>query len=82
MPAVNDLLLGFLFYHSRLVPRALALIGIAGSFILVSADMAIMFGVLQQRAPSTALSAVPVAVFEFTLGIWLIVKGFSSKKDV
>jgi hypothetical protein len=76
MPAVNDLLLGFLFYHSRLIPRALALIGIIGSFLLVSGDVAIMFGVLEQRAPSTALAAVPVAIFEFALGIWLVVKGF------
>jgi hypothetical protein len=76
MPAVNDLLLGFIFYQSRLVPRALALIAIVGSLMLISADIAIMFGVLEQRAPSTALAAVPVAVFEFTLGIWLVVKGF------
>jgi hypothetical protein len=82
MPAVNDLLLGFLFYHSRLIPRALALIGIIGSFILVSGDIAIMFGVLEQRAPSTALAAVPVAVFEFTLGIWLVVKGFRNPSKI
>ncbi len=30
MPAVNDLLLGYLLYKSRLVPRALSLIGIIG----------------------------------------------------
>ena len=31
MPAVNDLLLGFLLYQSRLVPRALPLIGFVGA---------------------------------------------------
>ncbi len=30
MPAINDLLLGFLLYQSRLVPRALSLLGIVG----------------------------------------------------
>jgi hypothetical protein len=82
MPAVNDLLLGFLFYHSRLIPRALALIGIIGSFLLVSGDVAIMFGVLEQRAPSTALAAVPVAIFELALGIWLVVKGFRNPEKI
>jgi len=78
MPAVNDLLLGILLYQSRLVPRALSLIGIFGAFLLVSGDIAVLFGLIEQHAPTTALAAVPVAVFEFSLGVWLIVKGFNS----
>lgn len=77
MPAVNDLLLGFLLYQSRLVPRFLSLIGIFGSFALIAGDVAVLFDVLEQRAPLTALFALGVAVFEFTLGVWLVVKGFS-----
>ena len=34
MPGVNDLLLGFLLYRSRLVPRGLSLIGIVGGPVL------------------------------------------------
>jgi Domain of unknown function (DUF4386) len=78
MPAVNDLLIGILLYQSRLVPRALSLIGIFGAFLLVSGDIAVLFGLIEQHAPTTALAAVPVAVFEFSLGVWLIVKGFNS----
>jgi Domain of unknown function (DUF4386) len=77
MPVMNDLLLGFLLYQSRLVPRVLSLIGIFGAFLLVSGDIAILFGIIEQRAPSTLLAAVPVAFFEFFLGIWLVVKGFN-----
>jgi hypothetical protein len=77
MPAVNDLLLGFLLYKSRLVPRVLSLIGIVGSPILIFGDIAILFGLIGQRAPSAALTAVLVALFEFLLGIWLVVKGFN-----
>lgn len=76
LPAVNDLLLGFLLYQSRLVPRALALIGIVGGPVLVAGYLAVMFGLVGQHAPSTGLFAVPVALFEFSLGVWLVVKGF------
>ena len=77
LPAINDLLLGFLLYQSRLVPRALSLIGIVGAFPLIAAWIAILFGLIGQFAPSTALAAIPVALFEFSLGVWLVVKGFN-----
>jgi Domain of unknown function (DUF4386) len=76
MPAVCDLLLGILLYQSRLVPRVLALIGIVGAPILVMGYIAVMFGLIGRLDPLAALSAVPVALFEFSLGIWLVVKGF------
>jgi hypothetical protein len=78
MPAICDLLLGILLYQSRLVPRGLSLIGIVGAFILLASYLAVMFGLLGQHAPLAGLSALPVALFEFALGVWLVVKGFKS----
>lgn len=78
IPAVDDLLLGFLLYKSRLVPRVLSLIGIIGAPLLIFGDIAILFGFIEQRTPSAILFAILVAVFEFSLGIWLVVKGFNS----
>src|SRR2546429_4696416 len=77
MPAVNDLLLGFLLYQSRLVPRGLSLIGIVGGPILLAGYIAVMFGLIGLHAPLAALSALPVTLFEFSLGVWLIAKGFN-----
>jgi len=76
MPALNDLLLGFLLYQSRLVPRSLSLIGIIGAPVLLVGYVAVLFGIIGQHAPLTGLFAIPVALFEFSLGIYLIVKGF------
>jgi len=76
MPAVCDLLLGYLLYRSRLVPRGLAVIGLAGGPVLVIGYLAIMFGGIDQHGALAGLSALLVAVFEFSLGIWLIVRGF------
>ena len=76
MPAVNALLLGSLLYQSRLVPRALPLLGFFGAILLVAADIAVLFGLIGQHAPSTGLAAIPIALWEFSLGVWLVVKGF------
>jgi hypothetical protein len=79
MPAINDLLLGILLYQSRLVPRLLAVIGIIGAPVLIIGYVVVLFGFVGQHDSQAALSAMPVALFELLLGIWLIVKGFNSK---
>jgi hypothetical protein len=77
MPAVNDLLLGYLLYQSRLVPRALSRIGLIGAPLLVAGYLAVLFGGIGQHSSLAGLSAFPVAIFEFSLGVWLVVKGFN-----
>lgn len=78
MPAICDLLIGFLLFRSRLVPRGLSLIGIVGGPVLLVGYLAVMFGLIGQHAPLAGMSAILVALFEFSLGIWLVVKGFNS----
>jgi hypothetical protein len=53
------------------------MIGLAGAPILLVAYGAVLFGLVGQHAPLAGLAALPVALFEFSLGIWLIVKGFN-----
>jgi hypothetical protein len=79
MPAICDLLLGFMLYQSRLVPRRLSVIGIVGAPLLVIGYLAILFGAIDQHGALAGLSALLVAVFEFSLGVWLIVKGFNAE---
>jgi Domain of unknown function (DUF4386) len=76
MPAICDLLLGFLLYQSKLVPRGLSLIGIVGGPVLLIGYFAILFSLIGPQAPLAGLFAIPVALFEFSLGIYLVVKGF------
>lgn len=77
LPAINDLLLGFMLYQSRLVPRALALIGMVGAFPLIAGYLAVLAGLIEQRGGLSGLAALLVALFEFSLGVWLVVKGFN-----
>ena len=77
LPAVNALLLGSLLYQSRLVPRVLPLIGFVGAPLLVGADIAVLFGVIGKTSPPATLAAIPIALWELSLGVWLVVKGFN-----
>lgn len=79
IPAIDDMLLGILLYKSRLVPRSLSIIGIAGALPLMAVYIATMLGIIDRISPLAVLSAVPVAVFEFSFGVYLVVKGF--KRD-
>ena len=76
MPAINALLLGTLLYQSRLVPRALPILGLIGAPLLIAADIATLFGAIGQYSAVAALAALPIAAWEFSLGIWLVAKGF------
>ena len=75
LPAVNGLLLGSLLFQSRLVPRWLPLLGMFGAVALTLGDGAVVFGLIGQHDPSTALFAVPIAFWEFSLGIYLLTNG-------
>lgn len=76
LPAVNALLLGSLLYKSRLVPRVLPVLGFIGAPLLVASVVATLFGAWDQTSAPAAIAALPVALWEFSLGIWLVVKGF------
>jgi hypothetical protein len=74
MPAINALLLGSLMYRSRLVPRIIPVVGLIGAPFLICTVIATLFGGMKLGSPEFA--AVPVAAWEFSLGVWLVVKGF------
>jgi hypothetical protein len=76
MPAINGLLLGSLLYRSRLVPRILPLLGLVGAPLLLTSDIGVLFGLWGQQAPVTVVATVPIALWEFSLGVYLIVRGF------
>jgi hypothetical protein len=76
MPVVNALLLGSLLYRSRLVPRILPVVGFIGAGLLLASDIAVLFGLWDRISAPSGLLAIPIALWEFLLGVYLIVKGF------
>lgn len=82
MPVLNDLLLGYVLFRARLVPRFLPIIAFIGAPLLLIADLGVYLGAYPRTAPLAALGALPVALFELTLGIWLVARGFNPASPV
>ena len=78
IPAVNGVLLGSLLYQSRLVPRWLPVLGFIGAVMLVATWFAILAGLVEAVSPVAAVAALPIAVWEFSLGIYLTFRGFKA----
>jgi hypothetical protein len=76
IPAVNALLLGTLLYQSRLVPRVLPVLGLVGAVLIVVSDAGVLFGLWDRLSAVPAIATIPIAVWEFSLGVYLIVRGF------
>ncbi len=76
MPGFNAILLGTLMYRSRLVPRILPIMGLIGAPLLITSTLATVVGWNEPLSAWSALAALPVAVWEFSLGVYLLTKGF------
>ena len=76
MPGINAILLGTLLYRSGLVPRVIPAIGLIGAPLHLTAVVLTMFGVVDRVSTVTGIAVIPIAVWEFSLGVYLIVKGF------
>ncbi|MGW2986979.1 DUF4386 domain-containing protein [Streptomyces goshikiensis] len=72
----NTLVLACLMYTSRLVPRAVAVLGLAGGALICASATAVLFGVYEQVSVAGSLAALPVFAWEVTLAVRLLFKGF------
>lgn len=73
----NGLLLGYLMYRSALVPRAMAVLGLIAGPVLLARFVGILFGVFEPASVVGSILVIPEFIWELSLGIWLIVKGFN-----
>jgi hypothetical protein len=72
----NGLILGYLMYRSGLVPRGMAVLGLIAGPVLLARFVGILFGVFEPMSVLGGIMVVPEFIWELSLGIWLIVKGF------
>lgn len=80
IPGINALLLGYLMYRSRLVPRAIPALGLIGAPLLLASGTATFFGIYPQVSGWATLAALPVAMWELSLGVYLVAKGFKPSR--
>jgi Domain of unknown function (DUF4386) len=76
MPGINALLLGYLMYRSGLVPRLIPVLGLIGAPLLIASATATLFRSNHPVTVLAALATAPIFLWELSLGVWLVVKGF------
>ena len=76
IPGVNALLLGYLMYRSRLVPRVIPTLGLIGGPLLISSAVGTMFGVNDAVSVWSGVALLPIFFWELSLGLWMTFKGF------
>jgi hypothetical protein len=72
----NGLLLGYLMYRSGLVPRGMAMLGLIGGPLIIASGTAVLFNVFDPGSAPQVIATAPEFVWELSLGIYLMVKGF------
>lgn len=69
--SLGALMIYFLFYQSKLIPRWLSVWGLIGAILYLAAGFFAMFSM------DFGILLAPLALQEMVLAVWLIVKGFS-----
>lgn len=72
---LGGLMFCYLLYVSRLVPKGISIWGFLGYLVFISGTIAELFGY-----PIGVQLALPGGLFEITLSIWLIIKGFKQSE--
>lgn len=74
----NTVLMAYLMYKSRLVPRFIPVLGLVGGPLIFAITAARMFDITEQFPSWIGIVVIPIFAWEVTLAIWLITKGFKS----
>lgn len=75
MSSINALLLGTVMLRGRLVPRVIPIVGLIGGPLLLLSSYGVVLGLWEQTGTVGTVAALPIALWEFSLGVWLIARG-------
>jgi Domain of unknown function (DUF4386) len=75
MPAINALCFATIVYRYRLVPRWIPTLGLIGGPLLLVSSTTSLFGGWEQVSAMGIVMALPIAIWEFSVGVYMTVKG-------
>ncbi len=75
--AMGALMYYYVFYRSKLVPRFISGWGFLGAALSIAAALLTISGQIIPLSTVFILLNLPIAVQEYVLAVWLIVKGFN-----
>jgi hypothetical protein len=79
VPALNAVFLGWVMFKSRLVPRAIPVIGLIGAPLFTSWIIGFVLGATEAGTAWHGIGVAPIFIWELSLGLWMTFKGF--RKD-
>ncbi len=77
VPALNAFLLGWVMYRTRLVPRAIPVLGLIGAVLFTAWLIGYVLGVTTPGTPWHGISVAPIFFWELFIGLWMTFKGFN-----
>jgi hypothetical protein len=72
----NGILLGYLMWRSRLLPRPMVMVGLVGGPLALLAGAGVLLGAWDMTSGLPVALTAPEAIWELSLSLWLLVKGF------
>lgn len=73
---VNTVVMAYLLYRSRLVPRFIPVLGLIGGPLVFAYNAADMFGTSEQILSWMTIGVIPIFAWEVSLALRLITRGF------
>jgi hypothetical protein len=74
--SINALCFATILRRTGLVPRWMPTLGLIGAPLLAASSTVTLFGGWDQVSSAGLLMALPIAVWEFSVGVYMTVKGF------
>ncbi len=71
--SIGTLMINYVFYQTRIIPRWLSMWGLVGGILYFVSPLLGLFGV------EAGFLMLPLAVQEMVLALWLIIKGFDTR---
>lgn len=76
MLAINTFIYSYVFFQTGLVPKKLATLGLTAACLIMLAALLEMFEIIEQISTFGVILALPIAIYEMSLAVYLIRKGF------
>jgi len=76
--SLSALMLNYVLFQARLVPRWLSVWGLVGATLFVAAGVMVLYGLDEPSSTTQVVLDLPLAVQEMVFAVWLIVKGFDA----
>ena len=82
VPALNAVMLGWVMYKSRLVPRGIPVLGLIGAPLFTSWIVGYVLGFTEAGTAWHGIGVAPIFFWELSLGLWMTFKGFRKESPL